>query len=599
MNKTSVIALLILICSGLSAQSNYPTHSLDSLSLFEVTYRLLGREMIITNSYKPNNNYGVILIEEDHTEQRSNTLFLSRLIGQLNVRKVGLEGQTFSIDIRKSLVPNEFPMEKGLVQAFLYEHLMSAGNQEGENSYQLSNAEFLYLNFDSMELVPIEEPETYDRFDNELFESPAYYMQTAGVDILKKKEIDSLSEDLAVNWICTQKNTTVLRSTREYLKIKKQNYPDFYKKLDELIVETIAFNLNSMDRDTIMVGAIEEQLTKEQILPVIIGASHTYNMQRLLRSLDIPHLTVMGTTTARRYSSLKKTPPRLVEVEFNKHIEESILELLISHSLSDTSLFQNDEYYRNLCRDFKYIDNQSIQIKQRTKSQPDVIRYNFRWRGREYLNNGKIMLNSDDGKKSMALSEQDELSRLRTVSITLQNQMDSIGLWAPPLATNFKNYERVLHELTNNYVQKIIEWPKDESPPLNEQVVSLDGQDHFLYHNYVTYNGRLNFCEKTERENGIDVISGVFTRYYDRNIKDLYSESGRIFDDLHEFFQDSTVRIADLGIHIIISTAASKNKSKYSKEKVQKKLDRELEMAKERLKSRGIKCNLFLRIDYI
>ncbi|MBL4734104.1 MAG: hypothetical protein JKY18_01970, partial [Flavobacteriales bacterium] len=222
MNKISVVALLILMCSELSAQSNYPTHSLDSLSLFEVTYRLLGREMIITNSYKPNNNYGVILIEEDHAEQRSNTLFLSRLIGQLNVRKVGLEGQTFNIDIRKALVPDEFPMEKGLVQAFLYEHLMSAGNHEGENSYQLSNAEFLYLNFDSIELVPIEDPETYDRFDNKLFESPAYYMQTAGSDILKAKEIDSLSRDLAVNWICTQKNTTILRSTREYLKIKKK-----------------------------------------------------------------------------------------------------------------------------------------------------------------------------------------------------------------------------------------------------------------------------------------------------------------------------------------------------------------------------------------
>ncbi|MBL4580771.1 MAG: hypothetical protein JKY29_03045 [Gammaproteobacteria bacterium] len=217
MNRILVIALLILIGPGLKAQSTSTNRNLDSLSLFEVTYRLLGKEMIITNSYKRHNKYGIILIEEDHKEQRSNTLFLARIIKQLNVRNVGLEGLTFEIGLRKALIPQEFPGEKSLVEAFFYDNLMGTYSEEESDSYQLSNAEFIYLNFDSIVLVPIENSKTYDRFDIRQFESPSYYMQTAGVDILKKKEIDSLSGDLAVNWTCTQKSTSVLKSTRKYL----------------------------------------------------------------------------------------------------------------------------------------------------------------------------------------------------------------------------------------------------------------------------------------------------------------------------------------------------------------------------------------------
>jgi len=280
-------------------------------------------------------------------------------------------------------------------------------------------------------------------------------------------------------------------------------------------------------------------------------------------------------------------------------LEESILNLLISNSLTDTSLFQNTEYYANVCRDFKYIDNKSIHVKQRSKSQPEVIRYSFRWNGNEYLNKRKINLAIDEKEKSLALSVHDELERLRKVSFTLQHKLDLVSITSPTFATNFENYKQVFQELASNYVQRIMDNPKDEPQPLNEQVVNSGGQAYFLYSSYVTFNGRLNFCKKTVTEDGVDVLSGVFTRRYDSNIKDLYPESIRIFRELHEFFKDSTIRIDDLCIHIIISSTAAKNKSKYNNEKVHKRLNQELENAKERLKARGIKCNVFLRIDYL
>jgi len=184
-------------------------------SIFRMTYPYLGEEMIITNSYKAEETYGVILIEENHAEQEKNTIFLSRLVEKLHIRSIGLEGLYFSVPVSKAVITNKFEKEHELFSAYCFENLEDDYSKRDEE-HKLSNAEFIYLNYDSINLIPIELEEVYDRIDNYSFESPAYYLQTAGIGIVKEKDAKILSAMLATDWVSLQKYTTTLRNVKVY-----------------------------------------------------------------------------------------------------------------------------------------------------------------------------------------------------------------------------------------------------------------------------------------------------------------------------------------------------------------------------------------------
>ena len=135
--------------------------------------------------------------------------------------------------------------------------------------------------------------------------------------------------------------------------------------------------------------------------------------------------------------------------------------------------------------------------------------------------------------------------------------------------------------------------------PNYPQLAQIEDQTHFFYNNFVTYNGRLNYCKKYYHKSDIDSLSGVFTRFYGSNIKDLLPESIILFSSLNDYFSDPSMILKDLGIHFIIHNEGFRNRIKYRKKKIQKELDKEFDKKKDELRAQGIKSNIFIRIDFI
>ncbi len=603
--RRTIAIICILVPLFAQAQDIKPMQARDP-SLFEKIYPLLGEEMVITNSYRPSASFGVILIEESHVEQKNNTIFLARLVERLNIRKIGLEGLSFSIPFARALIPKDFTTESGLLRAYCFDNLEDSHGTDDNQMQKLSNAEYLYLNYDSIQLVPIESDEVYNKIANKLFESPAYYLQTAGIGIIKEKDIETLSNLLSAKWLSIQKYTELLRSVKRYIKDNYKSKNEFFNKFNSIINETIDFNQNALDRDAEMIKAIYNEVKSEKsLLPVIIGAAHTYNLQLLLKSMEIPYLTVMSSATAQYISNRKKRPPNLLVKNFNKHIEEKALELIMINSYGDSALLNMEGYFSDVCHNFKYIDPKSIRVGKKSKTDTDVLRYSFRWNEDANVKKRKITLRQTIGDELEPQQSYKDLLRFRKRSVTLKDQINAATMSAPDLNKGIDNYYETFNVMADEYIQqirnKLTEKPGSlEHIPSYPQVSQVNDESHFFYNGVVTNNGRLNYCKKYEcarlpdgLEDDVDSLSGVFTRYYGANVKDPVPEVLLIISRLDDYFNDPTLRIKDLGIHLIIAKGGSKKKQ------INSKLTQELETKKEELKLQGIKSNIFLRIDFL